>query len=177
MEPFPAYFKSLLEFTGRGNIANLDLRNVAIGESSGRELEFGEQDANPYAGLQTVNPHLDDTQVASGELAESRGERTSVPVLTLSRLLSESGFCPDVIVMDIEGAEILVVEQLLRMAIRPSLFFEIHPSFTGDAKVVRCLSGLSEAGYALRQIDEHHYYAQNALAQQSHGAPDERERG
>jgi len=82
-----------------------------------------------------------------------------VPVTTLPELLSARDLVPDFAGMDIEGAQILVIDQLAQMELQPSWFFEVHPSLTGEDEVSRCLGILQETGHALRQTDALHSLA------------------
>jgi FkbM family methyltransferase len=164
VEPFPPYYRDLVQLKDSNAISNLDLLNAGIGDSSTKFFEFGVEDPNPYRGLQNVNPMRSNIEASIPASLESSAVRIRVPALTLPELLSMKGFCPDYIVMDIEGAELFVIEQLMHTNLRPSLLFEVHPLFIGESEVTRCLRMLGEAEYTLEQIDEHHFIAVHAKA-------------
>jgi FkbM family methyltransferase len=159
VEPFPHYYKNLVRLKDSNAIQNITLLNVAIGDSSTEFAEFGARDPNPYSGLKNVNPIKNDLEADIPASPEPATEIIKVPALTLPNLLSTQGFRPDFIVMDIEGAELFVIEQLIQMDLRPALFFEVHPSFIGEDKVIHCLRKLEEARYALEQTDQYHFSA------------------
>jgi FkbM family methyltransferase len=159
VEPFPPYYKDLVRLKDSNAIFNLDLLNVGIGDSSAKFFEFGVRDSNPYLGLQNINPIRSSIEASMSVTPGSSPAKVRVPALTLPELISIRSFVPDFIVMDIEGAEIFVIEQLVQMDLRPVLFFEVHPSFTGEDEMARCLRILGETRYVFKQIDEHHFFA------------------
>lgn len=165
IEPFPPYYKELVRLRCANAIVHLRILNVGVGDSARMSFEFGAGDPNPYAGLQRVNPVQFGIESGAMATAEASAIRVKVPTVTLPGLLLAEGFYPDVIVMDIEGAELFVIEQLVQMDLRPILFFEVHPSFTGEDKMNRSLEVLAEAGYALEQIDDRHFRANIGTAE------------
>jgi FkbM family methyltransferase len=73
---------------------------------------------------------------------------------TVSQVVDELGWTPEVIVMDAEGAEFDFVEHdLARFAQRGvGVMIEVHPHFVTPERHAEFLNGIPRAGYALRAV-------------------------
>jgi len=159
VEPFPRYFEGLVELKERNGIPNLRLLNVGIGDSSAGCFEFGVEDANPYAGIAAVNALQPGSVIGGSPGAPVASESVKVATVTLPALLEREGFEPDYIVMDIEGGEVSVIEQLVSMNLRPELLFEAHAGLIGESRMSHCLDLLAQMGYLIEKIDADHFRA------------------
>jgi FkbM family methyltransferase len=88
------------------------------------------------------------TGSGTGRLSGSGGEE--VKTTTLDHYTRETGAEPDVMKIDVEGAEVAVLEgaRHLLEARRPVIFLSTH----GDAVRQRCLEILARAGYACEPL-------------------------
>jgi FkbM family methyltransferase len=79
--------------------------------------------------------------------------RTEVPSITLDRFCQDSGSDPDLIKIDVEGAELLVLQGARRLLERrrPGLIIGVHPFWLPRSQSVRQIQDLLEAyGYRVR---------------------------
>lgn len=94
-------------------------------------------------------------------------QRPDLPAVTLDRYVAETGAVPDVVTMDVEGAELDVVRGAVGVLFEhgPDLFLSVHPEFIRDEFGEHpdyLLAELAEAGYRWRLIavdHEHHVHA------------------
>lgn len=86
-------------------------------------------------------------RVVSGEAGKD-----GAPTLRADDLLARHGFRPCFVKVDVEGAEVFVMEgmQALLREVRPVVMVEIHPHFQpSDASIPRILALLEQANYRL----------------------------
>lgn len=92
--------------------------------------------------------------------AENRKRTSLVSVgsTTLDLFVEETGCHPDVIKMDVEGAECHILKGMTRVLseCRPVLFLEVHPMFLRDfgTSVREVLTILADQGYTIARICE-----------------------
>jgi FkbM family methyltransferase len=108
---------------------------------------------------------------ATGHLAERAAEgpqsslRSPVPTLTVDAIVQETDAVPDVLKIDVEGAELSVLrgaEVTLRQS-RPIVFLSTH----SDALRSSCLRFLEELGYVWRPLGAEKHQASEFLARHS----------
>lgn len=148
IEPFSRYFKYLKKTKKANPNLNLDFLNLGI-SSSEKKIKFNER-KSPYYLLQNMN------KIDYGLKNKEDGEN-KIKTITLSKLIKKVGFRPDMIFMDIEGGEIIVFDQLLKMEFFPNLFFESHENFYGEKKLREYLDKLSPF-YKIKKIENRHWY-------------------
>lgn len=97
-------------------------------------------------------------RLQAGTEAPQAGELRSVEAIALDSFLEAEAVRPDVIKIDVEGAEMGVLRGMKRILaeVKPTLFLEIHPATlpqfgTSTAEV---LSQLIENGYQVFEIEE-----------------------
>jgi FkbM family methyltransferase len=135
-EPVPGPREILQRNIQRSGISNVELSPWAIGRENG-------------------NAELYESQVPNwGSLVRHDGllqTRTlPVEIRKLDDVVKESaGFRPTMLRMDVEGAELMVLEgaQNLLGKYKPCLFIEFHPFLIGWRAIRRTLSGLKNLGY------------------------------
>jgi FkbM family methyltransferase len=92
-------------------------------------------------------------------LAAPRSEEIRVPTVVLDDWLEQQGLAPDLIKIDVEGAELGVLRGLRRTLARDGvrLFVEIHPPQLAQigASTEEVCSLLEDLGYGLHAIEEH----------------------
>jgi FkbM family methyltransferase len=112
LEPVPENFERLLETVSRNHLHNIDPRRSAVGQTVGKVvLERGDSTTMWSVGS---NPDLEGT--------------LTVPCTTLDVLMAESAQPPDVVKIDVEGAELSVIRGGRRLFSehRPILVVEFH---------------------------------------------------
>ncbi|MEM8756989.1 MAG: FkbM family methyltransferase [Planctomycetota bacterium] len=124
--------------------SNWSCESVAVGDAEG-ELEFRRSAPGSPKG------HLTSTGVEGFNVGEATGDEVMrVPVVTYDSVLGRLPG-PDVIKMEIEGAELLAMAGASRLLadVRPTWLIELH----GPAceRVVR--TTLSDAGYSFRTVE------------------------
>lgn len=75
----------------------------------------------------------------------------TVPVLTLPSIVSKLSFTPNVLVMDIEGAETQI--PLDHLSQFDKIIVEFHRRFVGDEPIDLIVSGLEARGFELMETD------------------------
>lgn len=121
----------LLEENRRANGARFEIVPAAIG----------------YGGL-TITFTLGDS--VSGSIRETAGRKVEVPTVSLRSLIEDRGLGRVNLVMDIEGAEIDLIENELDVmeAYVQCVVMETHDRFVGGGKTDRMLERLEAAGFA-----------------------------
>ena len=100
----------------------------------------------------------ENVEVLSADRPEVGAVRLEVPSLTLDRFCGERGIRPDLLKIDVEGAELRVLRgarKLLETA-RPSILCEVHPKqmeYCGTT-VGELETYLGEVGYSSTPLDE-----------------------
>jgi len=130
---------------------NVEIVHAAVTESSG-EITYArppEAADMPYSTLTIAPPSFH--RVGVGE------ER--VAAISLDDFFRDRGVMPDIVKIDVEGAEYSVLrgmEQLIRSA-APTIFIELHPAALPrfGHSVANIVSFLSRHGYELCQIPDH----------------------
>lgn len=113
---------------------------------------------------QAVGSRCGRVQIAEGEtdgmnhLVEEKSG-VSVPMSTLDQLISRDRVCPALVLIDVEGAEVAVLEGAANMltAYRPQIVIEWH----GERRRAEVLSLLGSHGYEVRSLGPRHILAQH----------------
>ena len=135
-EPVPGSLEILQRNIQRSGISNVELSPWAIGAENGAAQFYESQVPN----LGSLVKHDD--------LLPTRN--LPIEVKKLDEVVRESaGFRPKMLRMDVEGAELMVLEgaRNLLEKYKPILFIEFHPFLLGCDAVRRTLAGLMELGY------------------------------
>jgi|SRR5579862_1516338 len=140
-EPILHNFKALSQNVALNQLSNICLEPEALGETSGSLSLYVSADE-----VYTTTPSV------KAYAVHGRTSQIEVPVRTLDEYLSSAGIRPDLIKIDVEGAEVLVLHgaaQTLRK-IKPDILIEVHdwPSVEADAVI----SLLTEYGYQTRLL-------------------------
>lgn len=158
-EPDAETFARLQQNVALNDLADkVDLQQLALGDTPG-ELQLATD------GLDGFAPTL------SAKLARHHGS-ISVPVETIDGLISRGVPPPDVIKIDIEGAEILALRGGSRLLLGPHrprvLFVELHPRFLpafggSESEITRIIK---DAGYSIlstqTRADQYHLLAMDS---------------
>ena len=75
----------------------------------------------------------------------------TVRQLSLPSIIAEIGFRPNVLIMDIEGAETQI--PIAHLALFDTIIVEFHRRFVGDAPIDAIISGLETQGFMLLEND------------------------
>jgi FkbM family methyltransferase len=121
IEGTPNSFEILKHNLAANKVCNVEAINVFVANTT-PDVAFAKDAVSPYAAIEAMR---------SGAVAGD--ER--VPTVRLSELLGDMGFIPDIILMDIEGFEIDVFEDLdcgFLDTCHPVIVFETHLSFYQD---------------------------------------------
>ena len=135
-EPAPGVFEILQQNIKSSGSDNIDVSSCAVGAHSGT-LEFFESEIPNWGSL-----------FQNSDLKQTRA--TVVPAKTLDEIVRDiPDLHPNAIRMDVEGAELMVLEgarQVLRQ-FKPCLFIEFHNFALGCNKVRDSIAGLRDLGY------------------------------
>jgi len=107
-----------------------------------------------HAALSYVQPariYINRARVTATSAQRSRGELLEVPAVTLRQLLEERGLFECSLMVDIEGAELEMVEteaDVLRAHVR-LLMMELHPDVYGHEGAQRVREALERVGFEL----------------------------
>lgn len=129
-------------------IENIELANAVVGDS-GESVEFYEhkEGGSPFGGL-TVNR----------KLPKGHFRATKKPQVRLDDFCRERGITPDVVKIDVEGAELAVLRGAARVlrAASPKIFLSLHPSHLESLgqSVAEVLHFLEELGYDALTLEE-----------------------
>lgn len=126
------------------NLAYLQ-RHVVVNKAANvKILAFACSDENGTARF-SLGPNSAMGGLASDEKAENAGGDVLVPTITMDTIAAELGLLPDVIKIDVEGAEVGVLRggmEILRSK-KPAIFLSTHSTDLREA----CLKLLNEIGY------------------------------
>lgn len=159
VEPFPRYFAMLQKTLAANSSYGPRLRFVNVAYSRDRDSMDFVGKANPYADLEKLNS-FNYGKLTSPE--ESAQTAIRVPALTLRGIIEKYDFHPTLIFMDIEGAEMGVLEEMLELGIKPKLAWEHHAHTYGQAKLEEMLNRLRQVGYTITPLDADHFFCQVA---------------
>lgn len=134
-EPHPLNVKTLKRLVALNGIETIRIEDVAVSDSTGT-LEFVMERSN-------ANSHLLGTETS--HFSTSPRGTLSVRATTLDDFVGQSGLIPDVLKVDVEGAESQVLAGARRTLVehRPSVIVSTHNS----AERARCRTMLEDAGY------------------------------
>ena len=152
LEPCQNYF-AFLQKTRQINPRfgdRIQFLNMAVGETN-NTFHF-DATTTHYEMLSQLNS-LDYTP--AGHLSKN-SEGMEMKMSPLQDVLALIGFTPDVIFMDIEGAELTVFEQIMQLGIKPKVIFEHHKGFYGEEKFSNTMRKLKDYGYQERWTDPDH---------------------
>jgi FkbM family methyltransferase len=135
---------------------------AACADQVGNLVSFGAVQAN--------NPSTNQVATAPGGLSGRVG--VQAVTITLDHYWSKSGASPDLIKIDVEGAEALTVPHMLQLVSnhRPELILEVHPSQVREfgAKPRDLIHMLQDAGsyqvFEISSYRENHERLENTLA-------------
>lgn len=166
-ELVPLIRRSLDLNTGAGVV---HLTCAAVTDRSGEIVEFSP--------TQPENPSTNRLLAAGASRETGRSARNLAVSLALDDYCERRSVTPDLIKVDIEGAEALALrgmERLLRDR-RPTLLLEVHPvelrSHGESAR--RVVESLIGRGYGVRPVEDHRSAAGNALLADATSLPEDR---
>ena len=127
-----------------GNLAYLQQHVLLNKAGNVRILAFACSDENGTARF-SLGPNSAMGQIVAGENGSSDDTAVLVPTITLDKISEMLGLTPDVIKIDVEGAELGVLEGGRGVLTRkkPTIFLSTHSIELREA----CLSILREIGY------------------------------
>jgi FkbM family methyltransferase len=140
-----------LTFLYRHTILN-DIRNVTIIAAACSDT-MSISDFN--SGFNHATGHLDYSN-------ESKGISNLVPTVTVDFLVEQFSIQPDVIKIDVEGAELFVLQGALKTlkTLKPKIFLSTH----SDSLKTDCLSFLKSLDYKIEPLDKNTDHAMEFLA-------------
>ncbi len=134
IEPVQENIRVLNDNLALNNIRNVSVVHAAITDRDGDVDIFMSQHSNWHSVLAGWGKSLG---------------KVSVPGRTLDSLIGEMGVSVNLIRMDIEGAETLAVNGMVRTLekFRPLLSIEVHPGIVGRQRTIEMLNRLKALGY------------------------------
>ena len=139
-EPMPENQAAITLLMSQNPGLDFDVRNFAIGSQDGT------------ANFQIMPDNSMGKLAASPFQPEAQGEQTEVIVRSIDSLIaSGEAAVPDIIKLDIEGAELLALQGADHTLTQhhPQLFIEVH----SDELLEACTSLLEDKGYRVQRID------------------------
>jgi FkbM family methyltransferase len=136
-EPAPGVYELLESNVRRSGYKTIDVSPCALGATSGT-IQFYESEI-PNWGSVFQDSRLQQTR------------ETTVVAKTVDQIVGEtSGFRPNALRMDVEGAELMVLEgaRTVLKRYKPCLFIEFHNFALGWAAVKAALVDLQKLGYS-----------------------------
>lgn len=158
IEPFPRYFDITQKTQAANPQFNDRLRFINIAYSRDRSHFDFTNDVNPYADLSSLNGYDYGNRVTGSKQQTTK----RIPALSLKKILRQYNFAPTMIFMDIEGAEMDVLHEMLDIGIRPKLAWEHHAYAYGQDKLEELLNQLRQAGYSVTYLDHDHLICLNS---------------
>ena len=154
-EPHPVMYEQLARNVHANELSHVKTRELALGEASTTAPLYVAD--RPAAGTHTL---IDAAGGTSVEIAVERGQT----------LASSDGAFPNVIKIDVEGAEDRVLEGCRPMLSQPALrdlFVELHPQSLGTEGVTAIDQLLVDSGFTLawscqRDAEEQRHYCRAA---------------
>ena len=142
-EPVPETFEALRENVRLNHLENVGLECTAVGENEGMISLFCDA-----AQELSWTPSVSAYSVPGNQI-----KRISVPVLSLDRFLESSSLRPNLVKIDVEGAELEVLRGARKMLleVRPVVLVEIHDRGAGHHAAVKQV--LDDCGYAVNDLD------------------------
>jgi len=142
-EPFPTNFETLERNVHLNGLKNVILAPTALSNRNG-VLRL----------IYSVNDHFSATPSAKGYAVDENQDSIQVPTRRLDDYVAELGRIPTLIKIDVEGAELSVLEgaQNTLASVRPILLVEVHDWGTNEAAKV--LQFLSEFQYETRTVGQ-----------------------
>jgi FkbM family methyltransferase len=140
-EPVPETFSALQDNIRLNSIANVLPEPIAVGEQEGTMSLFCESNQEL-----SWTSSMDASRIHGGDL-----RKIAVPVVSLDSYLERSGLRPNLIKIDVEGAELAVLRgarQTLRSN-RPLLLMEVHD--LGPVHHASVMEFLDSCDYAVEQ--------------------------
>jgi FkbM family methyltransferase len=139
-------FALLQQNVAANDLANVAAHNLAVADVPG-VVAYRPNPAGPHPELRL-----------QGDAEGIQAGAVQVDAVTLDDFLGREGVAPDVVKIDVEGAEMKVLlgmHETLRRH-RPTLFMEIHPANlpTFGSSTAAILSLLGEHGYRLFEIED-----------------------
>jgi FkbM family methyltransferase len=139
-EPVPTNAEWILRQVRVNGLGNVELAEVALSDKPGK-VHFVVETTN-------ANSHLADVKIRHA--SQRPLERIEVQATTLDEYVRSSGLRPDVLKVDVEGAELLVIEggaEALRSC-RPTCIISTHgPELKRD-----CRRRMQELGYVVEDL-------------------------
>jgi FkbM family methyltransferase len=126
--------------------SNVTLIKAVVSNKDDTEIPFFICDSNP--GINSINPEWISI-IRHSHFFDKTKRMVMVPSITLDRLISQYGI-PDILKMDIEGAESIALEKLSHKC--GLITFEWSEEFFFDAK--KCIKRLQEIDYSLFSFSE-----------------------
>jgi FkbM family methyltransferase len=140
-EPVPANAKAVRSLMDLNRRRNVVVECMAVGARSQPAVGFVVEGQN-------ANSHL--AEVILSHAATKPVAQVTTAMVSLDDYCAEDAIRPDVIKIDVEGAEALVLRGMSKtlQSVRPKLIVSTHSA----ALAVECRSLLREAGFALHQL-------------------------
>lgn len=156
-EPFPKCFEIAQRNIGLNGLTNVELFNQAAAPASVKEVRFDAHARHGYGSLHQISGL--DYSARAGRIDERRAETIPVTCVSLSEFLGASGLVMDALVMDIEGCEIEVLEDLRPVlqgaGRRPLVYVELHEPYYRPGQRERLEALFRDAGYAIMTVQTH----------------------
>lgn len=110
-----------------------------------------------------VRFHTSDNVISSSLYARAEtGSEVIVPSKALTDVLAEIE--PDVLVMDVEGAEVDLLDGPEMQSVRAAIV-ELHPHVVGEDRIAQMLQALAQRGFAVRaEVENNVVLSREALA-------------
>ena len=146
VEGTPNIFKILQNNIKINKLKNTSIHKLFISNNE-KEMYFGEEDNHPY---NAINRSKNNNKI------EPSSYYIKQKSMKISEFLKIQNFRPDVILMDIEGYEVHVIEDLFlgnKLSYKPKILFEIHDQFYPENKNLEYLKDiLKKQNYRCIQI-------------------------
>ena len=145
---------SILENNYKINkLKNTEIYNLFISNSKNKVI-FNKKDNHPYNAINKLKQLNEADNI--NQVSKLSSDYIEQQNLDLYSFLDKIKFYPDIIVMDIEGFEVDVIDSLFlnhNIGHRPIILFEVHESAYGEKDLEYMLKLLKENNYRYRRIN------------------------
>ena len=146
-EPVPSFRASIDNKVRLNSLTNVLIEPFAVSNFSGSEVDFEVEGVGANSHLSNIETEQFTRNVSPMKI--------KVPVTTLDDYCKTNNLRPSVIKMDVEGAEVLVLQGMGEVLdiIRPKMIISTH----GDELLADCKKLLLERGYAVDCLKGFHH--------------------